>query len=98
MFLNCNSFNQPLYSWNVSNVTSMNAMFQSCISFDRDISNWDVSNVTSMVSIFNESGLTLPNARAIWNSWRVQLAHRSSVKQQLLDSLYSLHIFGLNLT
>ena len=36
MFDNTNSFNQPLDSWDVSNVQNMGAMFRNTDSFDQD--------------------------------------------------------------
>jgi len=42
-------------SWNVSNVTNMDAMFSSNNTFNQDISSWDVSNVTTMESMFDSN-------------------------------------------
>jgi surface protein len=62
MFYNCN-FNQPIGSWDVSNVENMENILTSCGSFDQDLSNWDVSNVTTFKNgfrgtSFNNSGNT----------------------------------------
>ena len=49
-------FNQTIGSWDVSNVTTMNAMFYSeceASQFNQDISQWNVSNVTDMYAQFN---------------------------------------------
>ena len=46
------NFNGDISEWDVSNVTSMYAMFWECKSFNQDISGWDVSNVTNMYSMF----------------------------------------------
>jgi surface protein len=46
MFYYAEKFNQPLNSWNVSNVIDMEYMFYNAKAFNQDISNWDVSNVT----------------------------------------------------
>lgn len=35
MFSNANSFNQPLDSWDVSNVIDMNYIFEGCTAFNR---------------------------------------------------------------
>ena len=52
MFYRTFAFNQPIGSWNVSNVTNMSYMFFSS-AFNQPIDNWDVSNVTNMGSMFN---------------------------------------------
>ena len=44
MFQSNHEFNQPLASWNVSNVTDMSGMFQ-FTNFNENISNWNVANV-----------------------------------------------------
>ena len=52
MFNYCASFNQDLSSWDVSNVTNMNAMFRGCKSFNKDISKWNVSKVSNNILMF----------------------------------------------
>ncbi len=63
MFLN---FNQPINSWDTSNVTNMSAMFRSDTIFNQDISSWDTSKVTSMFSMFN--GAIIFNQNINYNS------------------------------
>src|SRR5690625_3182849 len=46
------AFNQPIGSWDVSNVSTMRSMFTATISFNQDISDWDVSNVRDMSWMF----------------------------------------------
>ena len=46
------AFNQDISSWNVSNVTSMQAMFRGCYNFNSDLSSWDVSNATDISFMF----------------------------------------------
>ncbi len=48
------SFTGDISLWDVSNVTTMRAMFYQS-QFNGDISDWDVSNVTDMEGIFNSS-------------------------------------------
>ena len=63
MFLN---FNQPINSWDTSNVTNMSAMFRSDTIFNQDISSWDTSNVTNMSAMFN--GAIIFNQNINYNS------------------------------
>ncbi len=46
------SFNQPIGTWNVSNVTNMSAMFNNAYVFNQPIGNWDVSSVNDMSYMF----------------------------------------------
>merc|ERR1712159_148195 len=38
-------FNQPLDSWNVSEVTSLRSMFEGAAAFDQTLDNWDLSSL-----------------------------------------------------
>ncbi|NVK74261.1 MAG: DUF285 domain-containing protein, partial [Oceanospirillaceae bacterium] len=46
------SFNQPIDSWDTSNVISMEYMFGSATSFNQPIDSWDTSQVTNMSYMF----------------------------------------------
>ena len=48
-------FNQPIGSWDVSNVTNMRLMFYEARDFNQEIVNWDVSNVTDMAEMFHHT-------------------------------------------
>jgi surface protein len=52
IFEGASLFNQPIGSWNVSNVTNMSAMFAYASSFNQPIGYWNVSNVTKMGGMF----------------------------------------------
>ena len=43
LFLDAQSFNQPLGHWDVSSVTDMCDMFYDADSFNQSLDNWDVS-------------------------------------------------------
>ena len=45
MFIEANSFNQPLNNWNVSSVKDMKYMFSRAIRFNQPLNDWDVSNI-----------------------------------------------------
>ena len=61
LFVGQYDFNQDISSWDVSNVSNMNAMFGKYLGenenpkyylFNQDISNWDVKRVTRMGGMF----------------------------------------------
>ena len=52
LFERLKMFNEPIGSWDVSNVTSMSMMFQGCEAFNQPLDKWNVSKVTSMRVMF----------------------------------------------
>ena len=55
MFSNAHSFNQPLDSWDVSSVNTMNGMFNRAYAFNQPLDSWDVSSVTYMYEMFRHA-------------------------------------------
>ena len=51
-FASKTDFNDPIGSWDVSNVTSTGYLFR-FMDFNQDISNWDTSSMTNMSGMFN---------------------------------------------
>jgi surface protein len=52
MFKDCMNFNQPLNTWDVSNITNMSNLFIGCNKFNQPLDKWDVSKVTTMSHMF----------------------------------------------
>jgi surface protein len=48
-------FNQPIGSWDVSQVLDMSGMFENATEFNQDLSAWNTSNVTSMSYMFYQA-------------------------------------------
>jgi len=59
LFFDYKDFNQPIGSWDVSNVTNMEYMFYAT-SFNQPIGDWDVSNVTNMTWMFYTTPFNQP--------------------------------------
>lgn len=53
MFAHCYSFNQPLNSWDVSNVTEYSYMFCNAFLFNQPLSSWDMTNAYSLKGMFS---------------------------------------------
>jgi surface protein len=69
MFYKATSFNQPLNSWNVSNVTKTNSMFDGASAFNQNLSSWDVSNVENASLMFADVILSTTNYDALLIGW-----------------------------
>ena len=54
MFTYCRKFNQPIGSWDVSNVTDMHSLFVSNEVFNQPLNNWDMSSVTDTQLMFRD--------------------------------------------
>ena len=55
------AFNQPLNSWDTSNVTTMYGMFCGANEFNQPLNSWDTSNVTTMENTFNKASAMMSN-------------------------------------
>lgn len=53
MFYDANSFDQPLDSWNISNITKINYMFYGSTSFNQSLEKWSISKVINVEDMFN---------------------------------------------
>lgn len=53
LFYNTAVFNQPLDTWDISNVTNLGYTFTNAQSFNQPLNNWDVSKVNSLYQTFN---------------------------------------------
>jgi surface protein len=53
IFYNAFAFNQPIGSWDVSNVNNMYGMFNYATNFNQPIGSWNVSSVTNMSDMFS---------------------------------------------
>jgi surface protein len=61
MFYDVSGFNQPIGSWDVSNVIYMNNMFDNATAFNQPIGSWNVGKVTNMgVMFWNSTAFNQP--------------------------------------
>ena len=71
MFSYATAFNQPLFHWDVSNVTTFEEMFKVATTFDQYIRSWDVSSSAILTNMFAGSytGNQCPLAtdKSLWN-------------------------------
>ena len=63
-------FNADLSQWNISGVTSLDAVFHRATDFNSDLSEWDTSRVTSLVSTFAHAHKFNGNVSS-WDTSRV---------------------------
>jgi surface protein len=84
MFASNSSFNQPLVSWNVGNVTNMSWMFGSQLKntlFNQDIGSWNVNNVANMSGMFYGAKLSAANFDALLAGWASKGINGGVLKQ-----------------
>ena len=53
--MNATSFNQPLGSWDISQVNNISSIFSGATSFNQPLNSWNISNVTSMANMFQNA-------------------------------------------
>ena len=78
-----NAFNQPIGSWDVSNVTSMAGMFSEAIAFNQNIGSWNVSNVTEMGGMFSGGQLSTANYDALLIGWSTIGSNETPLKSNV---------------
>jgi surface protein len=66
MFYRAYKFNQPIGSWDVSKVRSMQDMFAYSYEFNQPVGSWDVSHVTNMGGMFYDAEAYKQDLRG-WN-------------------------------
>ena len=67
---NASGFNQPIASWDTSNVTTFLSMFEGATAFNQPIGSWDTSKVTQMSNMFYNAS-TFNHYIGSWNTINV---------------------------
>ena len=87
LFKNNTTFNQYIYTWDVSKVTDMAGMFNGATAFNQIIDFWDVSKVTNMRGMFAQT-----NFNGDISSWDV------SKVTDMIGMFYQATSFNQNLS
>ncbi len=72
VFHNNIRFNQPIGSWDTSNVYHFGGMFKHASGFDQDLGSWNVTSATYMVDFMLGVTLSTANYDSLLNGWGPQ--------------------------
>jgi surface protein len=84
LFYNATEFNQPIASWDTSNVTNMYGMFRNAPAFNQTIGSWNTANVTNMGIMFYDASAFNQDISG-WNVASVGLYSLFSDDSALID-------------
>ena len=83
MFWQATAFNQPIGSWDTSQVWTMNSMFWGATAFDQPLGAWNTTGVASMAGMFRgASSLSVTSYDDLLIGW----SQRSQKRDVLLDA------------
>jgi len=57
LFAGCDTFNEDIGGWDVSQSMNMSYMFSICRTFNQSLADWDVSQATNMIFMFKHVGM-----------------------------------------